>query len=369
MRRSPSVIVSCALLVCVVFAASSAQADDQGLVRLQWVRAVGAETCPSARSVESEVEMRVGRQVFADDGDISVEATVARASGTHPAEPAWNAQVFVRSATGAQIGRRDLSTSDGDCAALTHAVALAIAVALHAEGALREAASQQPSSASPPPSAAPVVASSGPPPTPSAAPSSSPPDGFVSEPAHRSVAPLANVRQVHGASSSVGLVVAGALWLLPSPAIGTGVVFEARPRHAVLSVRATAMFWPEQRADDGMGHQVGVQLEELGLDLAATFVRVRDFRLEGVLGTVGGVLTSAGYGFQQNIVQTRPLVMLESGLVAHQGFGPFFGEVGVAGVVPLVRYPFTGDIAGVSVTLWTSQPVVIQSFLALGLRF
>ena len=153
---------------------------------------------------------------------------------------------------GAQIGQRDLTSTDPDCAGLARAVALAIAVALHAEGALRDAVSD---AASPAVSSAPRVtasASPSPSPSPSTSPGSEAPSTpVVSVAAARSPLGRSRARREHVSHADLGLIVAGALWLLPALAVGAGVRSRRGLGRTILSVRATATLWPEQRVGDG----------------------------------------------------------------------------------------------------------------------
>src|SRR5258705_9370252 len=105
---------------------------------LSWVRAEGAEECPSGRALVSEVERRLGRAVFDATAERSFEVEVTRFGNT------YRSDVYVRDATGRAIGHRQLQSDEPGCGALLNATALAIALVIDPEAAAREPASAQP---------------------------------------------------------------------------------------------------------------------------------------------------------------------------------------------------------------------------------
>lgn len=99
---------------------------------LSWVRAEGAEDCPTGRVVAAEVERRLGRAVFDVDAERSFEVEVTRFGKT------YRSDVFVRDAAGKTVGHRMLESDEPGCGALVNATALAIALVIDPEAATRE---------------------------------------------------------------------------------------------------------------------------------------------------------------------------------------------------------------------------------------
>lgn len=101
---------------------------------LSWVRAEGAEECPTGRVVAAEVERRLGRAVFDVNAERSFEVEVTRFGKT------YRSDVFVRDATGKTVGHRMLQSDEPGCSALVNATSLAIALVIDPEAAAREPA-------------------------------------------------------------------------------------------------------------------------------------------------------------------------------------------------------------------------------------
>lgn len=155
-----------------LLASASARAGDSAPLAapptyaLSWVRAEGAEECPTGRVLAAEVERRLGRAVFDAAADRSLEIEVTRFGKT------YRSDVFVRDATGHAIGHRSLQSDEPGCSALVNATALAVALVIDPEAAAREPAPSQgvaafdppavvappPPSLPPPPAATPVPA-------------------------------------------------------------------------------------------------------------------------------------------------------------------------------------------------------------------
>ncbi len=96
------------------------------------MRAEGAEECPSARVVVTEVERRLGRPVFNAAAERSFEVEVTRFGKT------YRSDVFVRDLDGHTIWHRLLQSDEPGCSALVNATALAIALVIDPEAAAHE---------------------------------------------------------------------------------------------------------------------------------------------------------------------------------------------------------------------------------------
>jgi len=166
MPRARWAAIGCGALA--LLAPARAHADESAPVTtpptyaLAWVRAEGAEECPTGRAVMIEVERRLGRAVFSVTAERSFEVEVTRFGKT------YRSDVYVRDVSGHAIGHRLLQSDEPGCSALVNATALAIALVIDPEAAAQE----------PPPSTGvaafepPVVT---PPPAPPAPPPTSPP--------------------------------------------------------------------------------------------------------------------------------------------------------------------------------------------------
>jgi hypothetical protein len=146
------------------FAGDSAPATAPPTYALSWVRAEGAEECPTGRVLAAEVERRLGRAVFDAAAERSLEIEVTRFGKT------YRSDVFVRDAAGRALGHRSLQSDEPGCNALVNATALAVALVIDPEAAAREPAPSQGVAAFDAPAAAPPPAPPAPPVTPAPAP-------------------------------------------------------------------------------------------------------------------------------------------------------------------------------------------------------
>jgi hypothetical protein len=122
-----------ALLAAVpAHAADSAPTTPPPTYALSWVRAEGAEDCPTGRVLATEVERRLGRAVFDAAAERSFEVEVTRFGKT------YRSDVYVRDAGGHTIGHRSLQSDEPGCSALVNATALAIALVIDPEAAAHE---------------------------------------------------------------------------------------------------------------------------------------------------------------------------------------------------------------------------------------
>lgn len=176
---------------------------------LAWVRDEGAESCPTGRELASDVTQRLGRSPFDENAIHSIEIRVERTA------TGFRSRVYVRASDGRVLGRRLLSSDEPSCAPLFSATALAVALLIDPDAALRENPSAPSAVAAfdvPEPAAPPPVAPTRAPPPPSPPPVAEPRAAL--EPAEREVASTSALAVfagglVPGNSAGVALHVAG----------------------------------------------------------------------------------------------------------------------------------------------------------------
>lgn len=247
----------------LTLAASSprgASAQERAGVSFSWVRGVGADACPSADDVRTEVARRLGYEPFTTPTEIFLEGVVARA------DEQWTVRLYKRDGSGALLGDRELTNASEDCRALADAIILAVALAIDPEAAMRPTEPQ--SDAEPIASTQPAV--------------DAPADADVSS----SAADTASVRQSAAAaepSHPPRLAFGGALSydLVPELAYGFRIAIDAAITDS-FRWWIDARYWPEQIAMlPGSKFGVGLTTASLGLCFGETF---EPLRLEGCAG-------------------------------------------------------------------------------------
>jgi hypothetical protein len=113
---------------------AAATAPDTGTYALAWVRDDGAESCPPGREFAADVTQRLGRSPFDPDAPRSIEIRVERTA------TGFRSRVHVRGNDGSTLGRRMLTNDEPTCAPLFSATALAVALLIDPDAALREPA-------------------------------------------------------------------------------------------------------------------------------------------------------------------------------------------------------------------------------------
>lgn len=107
-------------------AATAAHADGEKpkTSSLSWVRLPGAESCIATQALSRAVEERLRRPVFVSpsNADLSVEGHVERSA------KGFRAEVTVRDAQGANLGKRELQSPGAACSGLDEPLSLAIAL-------------------------------------------------------------------------------------------------------------------------------------------------------------------------------------------------------------------------------------------------
>lgn len=125
-----------------------AAAPTQKTSSLSWTRLPGAESCIGTRDLAVAVEKILARTVFvsASQGDLSVEGR-AEAAGA-----GFTATIVVSDAKGGVLGDRKLDEATTDCRKLDESVALAIALMIDPEAAMRPPTPAKTPAPEPPPS-------------------------------------------------------------------------------------------------------------------------------------------------------------------------------------------------------------------------
>jgi hypothetical protein len=200
--------------------------------RLVWVRGPGAEGCPDGGAIGKAVAARLGRDVLANDAPASIEGFIERQGAT------LHAHVYVRDQAGALQGTRDLNSHAVDCAPLSAAVTLAIALAIDPDAALTPHPPATPAAVVPPAPEPPrfperVIIREPPPPPPPTAPAPAPPTPALRRPS---------------AVTTASVLVAGGL--LPKASPGLTLEEDLAVYHALHSALGIVYF-PEERTRDG----------------------------------------------------------------------------------------------------------------------
>jgi hypothetical protein len=358
----------------VASSASPARADTHRTTSLRWVETPGAEACGGESAIAAAIAQRLGpgagrdALVSPDRSDVSIEARAARSG--HP--PVWRAVMVLRDRDGAVLGTREFTSTRDDCTELRASVALAAALMIDPDAALRPApapAPAVPSSAgastsvpvAPSPATAPPLATATPPATATATPPASatttpksPPDPVTkpttdpdnegpetpatetpSEPT-----PPARWGVTSAASFALGFGV------LPSPAVGLHLdVTVSPPRFWALE--AFGGFWGDQTVSVASGAQIQLSLPYAGLALCPVRLGHRGTtRFSVCAGSQIAFLSSHAQGFSTGhssldpgvdvVVPLRLFVPVVSGVGVSIG-----GELGLA----LLRDRFTYDDA------------------------
>lgn len=117
-------LVSARVCAALVLALAPAAAQTPATVRLEYLRAAGAERCPDASRIHEAVAAQLGRSAFRDDAAASVRVVLSR-DGSQ-----WVASLTARDGEGALVGSRDLRVASANCRDVTDALAFALGLAV-----------------------------------------------------------------------------------------------------------------------------------------------------------------------------------------------------------------------------------------------
>jgi hypothetical protein len=270
---------------------------------LHWVRAPGAERCVDGQTLARRVEDRAGRAVFtsASAADRTIEGLVA------PARQGWSVTVRVY-AGGALLGGRVLTFDAPDCAALTDAVTLVVALAIDPEGCVNgRCASPAPTSpALTPP--APALPRPMPPTSPEPPPVvGRPPMSLLAEAPPSSRATPSRATGVWAAHGTVGVAAAGLL-ASPVPALGVELGWSAPVAPVTLALSLAG--WVPVRSNLDLRPGASVLQGGAAVTVSACLApvsRVSAFVCGGVLAAA---LYASGEGLDATEETIRPGVAL-----------------------------------------------------------
>lgn len=124
-------VAVCALLAAV---SARAQAPSPVGVHLSWVRSEGAEDCPDAATLETEIAARLGANPFRRAPTQFIEAVVTRQAES------LQVTIAMRGPDGKLIGNRTLASASGDCRSVSNAAALTIAILIDPDALMRPVA-------------------------------------------------------------------------------------------------------------------------------------------------------------------------------------------------------------------------------------
>jgi hypothetical protein len=352
MLRARWAAVGCGALA--LLQPAPARADEQApavtppTYALAWVRAEGAEQCPTGRVLVTEVERRLGRPVFSAEAERSFEVEVTRFGDT------YRSDVYVRDASGHTIGHRSLQSDEPGCSALVNATALAIALVIDPEAAAHE----------PPPSTGvaafepPVVALPPPPPPPPPPPSPPPAPAPVSRPV------LARPRPTL-LTASLRAQLTGGLAGATSP--GFELAFSARPGER-WGVAVAGSYALSRTVTRGIG---SLDLGLTRFSALSTFDAVGSENVRLVLAA-GPSLGALHVAVRQPAPVTAPgdfwFASLELAARLQVAVTTrFFVEVGGAGLLPFVRQEFW--VVGQTEPVWRQPLLSGLGFFGVGALF
>jgi hypothetical protein len=316
----------------IAFAADEPRTEP---LRLSLVRGEGAGTCPDARVVAARVRDRLGRDPFSESAETAVEIVVAGQDG------GYVARIRIRANGGALLGERTIASKES-CDTLAAAVALAVALYVDPDAALRPpgppARSAVATPALRPNEAAPPVA----PTAVDAAPSPRPP----------------TLDTLSGAEAPVrGAVLTAGVFavenVLPVVAPGARIGAELLPVEHV-HILVTGALLPEQRTGDG---RYGFGLSAGGVGACVDVLASKRFELAPCATALLGEIHSVVYA----LVPTSPGDRFWGGVAAiarvrARVLSPLFVELGLGAWIPAVRYQF--DVTG------RSGPVLQETWAA-----
>ncbi len=323
-------------------AAASAQPMRSAALRVE--RSV-EEACPDERAIRAEVDRRLGRASFAEGSPRSIVVQYRP-----PLRGRRRARITVRDGS-AEAPVRDLSQDGPGCEALSEAVALAVALVIDPDAALRPA---------PPDPAAPAVTAAVPntcPETPAGTcpecptcPSPPPPAAFV--PAPRRSLP----------ASWIALAAGVAIGVAPAPSLSVGISAMV-PLRGRWSLDLGASYLLPVTTLDGTT-SIGRTVARVGACLDTTPTRVQ---LGGCAGVLGGAMHLVALTLQP--VEPGDRAWIGASAEAHARLFPgdrWVISAQARAVVPLLTW--APRVEGASTPSFSPPPVAFEADLAVGVR-
>lgn len=397
--RSNDARLAAGLAISALLGLTATRAVAMEPVRLAWARGEGAGVCAAEKAIAERVTARLGEGAISAGAARSIEAVV---QGT---EKGFRAVLYVRDATGALTGSRELTSESESCASIEAASVLAIALAIDPDAALRTVTEPAPGSASPPVSPAPSTGSpdsrpastgvantgspntgslntgspgqggvgpgaAGPagatPPLGATAPSGKSPSlyptGLVFPPIPRASAPVAAAEEAPRAGLSFhggpgfGLLPALTAGLMLGGFLAVGGSFE---------LTAEALWMPEVRTHD---RHFAFGLTGLSLGACRSLARGRGFDFGACAAVWGGALHAVVYDLAPEApgeygwaaASLTPRLRFQVAPHVHL-------DLGVLVLVPFVRRRF--QVEGTASPVFQQAPVTMLPFVGGGVHF
>lgn len=307
-------------------------------VKLDWQRQAGAEACPDAANMRALVVARVGAGLLSegDGATRALEGEVAKAF------PGHRVHIRLREQTGELVGERVLVDGAADCAALTEATALAIAL-------LFESAPPTPK------------APDGPAPTAAAVAQERP---LVPQPRHATSSPW-QYELAAGALGSIGL--------LPAPRAHAFLRLRVAPTQTyALELALVALGAARVRLGGDSPASARFSTTQAWLAGCRTIGRSGRLGLAACAGLVAGVLRADGSGFSERDYHRRAPLLAGNARMRSELtlLGPLSASLGIGLAVPFVHTSFVAlDTSGRPRELTHTRPLFGTLELALGARF
>lgn len=348
-EHAPSSLLALAALICVP---GPARAEcEAASADVSWVRGPGAETCPTAAEIRSEVARRLGRSIGAPGEGKAIEVTVEKTGD------GWAARI-VAAGCGGERAVRELTSAAPTCEAIASAAVLVIALAVDPQAAL--APPPAPAETDSPVPPAPTVAAVAPP----AAPvrPRRPPPAEAPAPAPVAAAPDP------GVETRLTLRGVGAAGLLP--AFAPGIAWSGEWRFSRwLSASTGLLFLPEQPARD--------PTFAFGMTAGWAGACSDVFQLAGRLAAGPCVRFLAGT--IHAVVRTHPSIVgsgpgqrawagaSAGGRVLVRVAGPLLVEAGVEALAPFTRHAF--ELRDAPEPVFLQPPITALLYIGAGLAF
>jgi hypothetical protein len=318
---------------------------------LSWVRSEGADACPGRTDLAKEVATRLGHMPFVESAERAIEIRVEKTN------TGFASHILVRDASGVVTGRRALASDDADCQVLFSATALAVALLIDPEVALRQPDAVARFDAATDPVPAPA-ASEPPPEPPRAAAASEPPPAPPpsQEPSSERAERLVTI-------SAEGVL---ALGVVPEAAPGARLSAAARfGERWGYSLSAVAL---REGETSGQGATFEVGLTAFGLAATFDLVPGPGLRLGAEVGPWVGALHTAVYDPNPREAGDFWVAGLSAGLAAQVPLSTeVFLSVRGAALAPLVRRGLF--VRGQSEPVWRQPPVAALASVGLGMSF
>ncbi|MFO0587937.1 MAG: hypothetical protein U0441_10380 [Polyangiaceae bacterium] len=320
-----------------------------------WVRAAGADACPSREELAAEIDRALGKPLLEALEGRAVEGVIAHGN------KGWDVTLYWRAEDGSSAGTRTIHDDGPSCGVVARSVVTSITVALTAdavdarsrgagEGVAPEAPKPAPAAVTKPLENKPIATSA---PATTAAPVAPPPESG------------AIVSRTHAG----GVVLGGVVTVGWVPGIGYGMQLVAEPivsgRFRITAL-ATALAENAQRFT---GVMAGISAIEFGSDLCATLLGQRRSLLSASVcgGARAGVMQTAVYTGLTNSGGSRGSFALEAGAeLSSNPFGPLILGLSFAGRLHVTRYVLNGADNN---PLFTQDLFGLVAALRVGLQF